>query len=295
MKVNNNTRSFDGRNAEVETATTFVPGKTASKSLASSTSTSATANSTESLTTITNGPSVIVSTATMVVTPTDAPAANEEKTNMAPIIGGAVGGVAALALIGLAIFLLIRRRKRSKVSAPTVLPNFDDSPTSTTSEKNALDNNNPPGSGKTLGSNWQPTPATIQGIWTSNANNDGYSGAPSEMPTPDMLGRDWTQQTPQQTPEGPHEMSSTSNAAVAWGNGSLSHKAQGWVDQKQTVQFQGMGAVGGQQQIQPAIGDQQHQLHPGQPMPLNMNAVAPGGFPPSLTPGMGDGHRAELA
>lgn len=88
-------------------------------------------------------------------------------------------------------------------------------------------------------------------------------------------------------------MSSTLTAAVAWGNGSLSHKAQGWVDQKQAQQFQ--DGVGGQQQMHPAHGGQQQQLHPGQPMPLNMNAVAPGGFPASLTPGMGAEHRAELA
>lgn len=98
-----------------------------------------------------------------------------------------------------------------------------------------------------------------------------------------MLGRDWNHSS-QQIPEEPQEMSFTPAAAVAWGNGSLSHKAQGWVDQEQTLQFQGGGGVGGQQQ-----------LHPGQPIPLNMNAVAPGGFPASLTPGMSNEHRAELA
>lgn len=296
MKVNKNMRSFDGRNAEVKTATTFVPGKTELKLSVSSTSTSATVSSTESLTTITNGPSVIVSTATMVVTPTNAEAAAEEKTSMAPIIGGIVGGFAALALIGLAIFLHIRRHKRSRVTAPTVLPNFGDSPTSLSSEKNTLDSNNPPISGKTPESNWQPTPATIQGTWTQNNTtiHDGYSSAPSEMPTPDMLGRDWTQQTPQQAPENAHEMSSTLAAAVTWGNGSLPHKMQGWDNQKEAQQLQ--GGLGGQQQMHSAHeGQQQQQFYPGKPTPLNMNAFASDGFPASLRPGRGAEHRAELA
>lgn len=254
-------RSFDGRGAQAVIATTFVPGKSAIKT-SSSSSSSTSINSASDSSQITDAPPVSVSTATIVAAITPGPNNQAPKTNIAPIVGGAVGGCAVLALLGLAIFILWRRHKRSKFTSVPVAPlNTDDS-----NDEKALNGQQTPQTGGTATSSWMPTPATTQGTWTPN--NGIYSGTVSEMPTPDMLGREWNQ-------SGPRELGTPTSTEAAWAR--TSPMAQGWNDPVDQTQFQehGLGV--------------RHQRQSAQP------AVAPGGFPASLTPGMGNEHRAELA
>lgn len=271
MKVSGNVRIFDGKGAQVVLATTFDPATTSSFESSSSTSTTGT-----DFSTITIALSRSISTATVLAAPTsDFADPSPQKANISPIIGGAYGGIAALALLGLAIFLY-RRHKRSSVSVFTSLPLG----TSSSSSKKSP-NSNGNGQATTPGSQWMPPPATVQGTWpasTTDANVNGvdatYSGTVSEMPTPDMPVREWNV-TPQQQ-QGPVEMGTPSPTAAVWGAGAQARarqdslplpRAQNWSEPVDPDKFDGLGHA----------------------------AVAPGGLPLSLTAGRGSEQRAELA
>ena len=256
-------RTFDGKGAKAVVATTFDPYKSSNSETSSTESSSSSSTSASDSSTITAGPSVSVTTTTVIPEPTSDTATGEPKTNMAPIIGGAVGGDVALDLLGLAFFLW-RHHKRNSVNTFTAVPFVN---SSSSSEKG------PDGNGqRTPLSQWMPTPASTQGTWTPNdptagGPNGTYSGTVSEMPTPDLLGRDWNH-----NPQGAAEMGTPTPTVKAWGGGQTEAPvAQNWNGPVDPHIFDPYGAP---------------QQHP---------AVAPGGLPVSLTPGRKDTERAELA
>jgi hypothetical protein len=61
-------------------------------------------------------------TSTSTPTPTTPPSSGGGGTNVGAIAGGAVGGVAALALVGLGVFLLLRKKKPKDGSSPPPAP-----------------------------------------------------------------------------------------------------------------------------------------------------------------------------
>lgn len=115
-----------------------------------------------------------------------------------------------------------------------------------------------------------PTPATTQGTWTPNTAHgvDGtYSGTVSEMPTPDLLGREWNVNQQQ----APVEMGTPTPTVAVWGARQDSlPRAQNWNGPVDPHKFDGQGLGMGQQ----------------------ATAV---GLPLSLKPGKPTEHRAELA